>query len=187
MPTDVILSGQALIQAGQQAKAHIDAAERHAGKSEEQYKAAGAYLIKAKQSVKYGHWLLWLKSYGIAQQTASLCMRIYGDPEVLTKVRERNVRAARKYKEKQTTMSHGNLHPVAPIQEDCDDCTTAEQRWERSCTSFLGDVASMEAYWRKEFGDWEKFERTTALVALAKDAADKWKKLQSILTKGTSK
>lgn len=120
MGTDVIvrLTGTALVQAGQQAKAHIDAAERHSGKAEEQYKAAGAYLVKAKSSVKHGQWLPWLKKYGIAQQTASLCMRIYEDPEVLTQERERVKEAVRKHREAKAPLRNGDLTSKQPTLPD---------------------------------------------------------------------
>jgi len=75
-----VLTGKELVQAGQQAKAHIDAAQRHEGKAEEQYKAAGAYLAQAKRSVKHGQWLGWLGQYKIAERTAQRCLLIYEDP-----------------------------------------------------------------------------------------------------------
>lgn len=74
------LAGKELTHAGKQAKAHIEAAERHAGKAREQYIAAGRYLADAKRSVPRGEWLQWLGKYGIAPRTASRCMLTYQNP-----------------------------------------------------------------------------------------------------------
>ena len=60
-----------------------------------------------------------------------------------------------------------------PIQEEMEDHATAtlEQRWQWSAMNHLSDIVVMFAYWDREFGkDWQKFERPSALVTLAKEA-----------------
>lgn len=58
-----------------------------------------------------------------------------------------------------------------PIQDDCDDCLTDERRWQFSAANILGDILAMRAYWAREFGkDWRRFEKPTALIALAQQA-----------------
>jgi hypothetical protein len=64
-----------------------------------------------------------------------------------------------------------------PIQEECSTCDTLEDRWQHSASSFLGDLTAMRAYWSKEFGNWEKFGKPSALVSLAKQADEEWKLL----------
>jgi hypothetical protein len=179
------LTGTNLVNAGKQAKAHIDAAERHSGKAEEQYKAAGAYLVEAKQSVKHGEWLPWLEKYGIATQTASLCMRIYGDPEILRETRERKAKHERDTRKKSV---HGrNLRAVPsasdPIEEDCDDCNTDEERWQRSFRNMAGDATTARAYWTRQFGKWQEFEKPSDLLRLAKQVVREWEEIVVVLEK----
>lgn len=74
--------------------------------------------------------------------------------------------------------------PVDPVQEPCDDCVTPDAQWERSASNIFANVASMRAFWRREFKDWEKFERSSALITLAKQADKEWKELtKAILTR----
>ena len=63
------------------------------------------------------------------------------------------------------------------IHEECDDCTSDEERWHRSCAGMLGEMLSLRHYWQKEFGKWEKFKTTTALLTLAEQAAAEMTKL----------
>jgi len=58
------------------------------------------------------------------------------------------------------------------IHEECEECSTDEQRWQQSCAGMLGEMLSLAPYWRKEFGKWERFHVTSALVKLAAQAAD---------------
>lgn len=67
--------------------------------------------------------------------------------------------------------------PADPIQETCDDCDTPQQFWERSFDSFAGDAIAMEAFWIRQFGDWEKFDVSSARVTLALQAAEAWTKV----------
>lgn len=64
-----------------------------------------------------------------------------------------------------------------PVQEPCDDCVTGEQQWQRSASNFLGDLLAMQAYWRREFGPWEKFKIPSTLATLAEQAAVEFPKL----------
>lgn len=179
------LAGTSLVNAGKHAKAHIDAAERHSGKAEENYKAAGAYLVEAKQSVKHGEWLPWLEKYGIAQQTASLCIRIYGDPDVLNDKRKTDREYQKRKRESTTTRS--NLRsvpsPSDPIEEDCDDCNTDEERWQRSFRNMAGDATTARAYWTRQFGKWQDFEKPSDLLRLAKQVVREWEEIVVVLEK----
>ena len=70
------------------------------------------------------------------------------------------------------------VKPQPPlIHDECEDCNTNEERWQRSCASMLGEMLSLRPFWRKEFGKWENFHATTALRTLAKEAADELAKL----------
>ena len=59
--------------------------------------------------------------------------------------------------------------------EPCTDCDTKEEFWHRSLSNMAGEAISLPAYWRQQFGgDWEKFEVTSQLITLAKQAAETW-------------
>jgi hypothetical protein len=64
-----------------------------------------------------------------------------------------------------------------PSQGECPDCETEQDFWERSFGNLAGDAISMRAFWKRQFGDWEKFEVTSELVTLAEQAAEAWTKL----------
>jgi len=67
--------------------------------------------------------------------------------------------------------------------EECTDCDTPQKRWERSAMNIFGEFLSMRAFWRKEFGAWEKLERSSALVTLAKQVAEEASAMASLLSK----
>lgn len=63
------------------------------------------------------------------------------------------------------------------IQDSHPDAVTAEQRWQWSLGNAAGDAVAMAAFWRREFGAWDKFSRPPELVTLALQAADAWQAL----------
>jgi hypothetical protein len=75
------------------------------------------------------------------------------------------------------------LHEDDPVQEDCDDCTSDEERWQRSLSSMAGDAVSLSSYWTRQFGNWNKFVVPQDLATLATQASEAWKQIASELTK----
>ncbi len=73
--------------------------------------------------------------------------------------------------------------PIDLIQEPCPDCETQQQFWQTSLANVAGDAISMEAFWTKQFGDWEEFEVPSTHVTLAKQASEAWIKLASKIAK----
>jgi hypothetical protein len=70
------------------------------------------------------------------------------------------------------------------LDEPCEDCTTPEEMWQRSLSNFAANAATMRAYWKHQFGpEWEKFEVTSEMVTLARQAAEEWSRLASVLDK----
>jgi hypothetical protein len=69
------------------------------------------------------------------------------------------------------------------IEEPDEEASTDQSRWQRSAGSMLGELLSLRAYWRKEFGKWETFEIPTALVTLAKQAAEELSELAKQLSR----
>jgi hypothetical protein len=62
-----------------------------------------------------------------------------------------------------------------PIEEECGDCNSNEERWHRSLGNLAGDAISLEAYWTRQFGeDWQRFAVPDDLVTLAQNAAQAW-------------
>jgi hypothetical protein len=71
--------------------------------------------------------------------------------------------------------------PDTTAEESAAD--TAQDFWQRSLGNLAGDSISMEAFWKRQFGDWEKFEVTSDLVTLAEQAAEAWNKVAAKLKK----
>ena len=65
---------------------------------------------------------------------------------------------------------------VAPLYDE-DDHNTDQDLWQRSLGNLAGDSIAMEAFWKRQFGDWEKFEGTSDLLTLTEHAAEAWNKL----------
>lgn len=74
-------------------------------------------------------------------------------------------------------------HASDPIQEECEDCDTPQEHWQRSVSNMAGDAVSMSAFWSREFGRWDKFEVPSPLATLVKQAAAAWTKLATDLAK----
>lgn len=79
----------------------------------------------------------------------------------------------------------GGPKKSAPIvvltDEPCADCTTDQERWQRSVMNMAGEAVSLPAYWSQQFGDWKTFPITTDLITLARQAADVWTTLATDL------
>ncbi len=81
---------------------------------------------------------------------------------------------------------------IEPLEKDEElpavdvDGDAPEQRWRRSLADGAGDAIGLQAYWMREFGDWEKFERPADLVTLAKQAANVWLEIAAKLNKSSA-
>jgi hypothetical protein len=88
------------------------------------------------------------------------------------------------------------LAPLAPALEvaaralgddqEGDDEADLEKRWQNSLGSFTAGVVAMRAFWKKEFGDWEKFDCPPELATLVKEAKQAWDELEAHLDKQNS-
>jgi hypothetical protein len=56
-----------------------------------------------------------------------------------------------------------------------------QEQWETSVSNHAGEAIAMEAYWTRLFGDWRRFEPSSTLATLAKQAADAWTELHARL------
>jgi hypothetical protein len=72
---------------------------------------------------------------------------------------------------------------TTPDEKKPSDGDTAEQQWQRSLGNIAGDQIALQAFWTREFGDWEKFEVPSDLSTLAKQAAYAWTELAAKITK----
>ena len=153
---------------------------------------AGARLIKVReQRSKKSNardtdlsralgWREWLQKNGIAETTARDHMKLAGwTPEERTERRQKDTE--RKRTERVRLKVVRNEPPKRDrkliIEDDCDDCNTEQERWQRSFSVLAGDAVSMAAYWKKEFGAWDQFPVTTDMVALAEQAAASWQQM----------
>jgi hypothetical protein len=96
---------------------------------------------------------------------------------------KRTGKDGKKYPAKSKASPKPSLRASDPIQEDCTDCDTLEQYWQRSLGNLAGDAISMRSFWTREFGKWQKFEAPSSLVTLAKQAAKVWTELAAELAK----
>jgi hypothetical protein len=63
---------------------------------------------------------------------------------------------------------------VEPVEEEPEDEMTDEESWQLSLGTSAGEAVALRASWRKEFGNWERFETPSSLVTLATQAATAW-------------
>lgn len=70
---------------------------------------------------------------------------------------------------------------VVQDDEASDDFDTPEDFWQRSLGNMAGEAISLEDFWSDKFGDWRKFQVTSDLVTLAKQASEAWGKLAKSL------
>lgn len=62
--------------------------------------------------------------------------------------------------------------------EPCTDCNTQQEQWHRSLSNMAGEAISLSAYWTQQFGkDWQKFEVSSEVLTLAKQAAEAWNEI----------
>jgi DNA-binding MarR family transcriptional regulator len=64
--------------------------------------------------------------------------------------------------------------PRTQHSDPVDTAADPIQQWQRSLGNLAGNAISMRAFWKRQFGDWEKFEVTSELVTLVRQAADMW-------------
>lgn len=74
-----------------------------------------------------------------------------------------------------------SVKPRAQIIEEPENCDTEEDFWRRSLGNMAGDAVALTDQWSHQFGDWQKFEVTSDLVTLAKQASEAWGNLAKIL------
>jgi hypothetical protein len=67
------------------------------------------------------------------------------------------------------------------IQETHPDVVTTEQRWQWSALSLFRDLIAVQAYWKRQFGDWQKFRPPDELIALMDQASSAMQTLTSDL------
>jgi hypothetical protein len=115
---------------------------------------------------------------GVSQPTVSRARRKSVDTNVSTG--KRTGKDGKKYKARKPPKAKPKPAPVDPIQEPCDDCTTAEDRWQNSFMHFAADAVSMSPFWDREFGAaWKKYKPTAAMVTLAEEAIEAWRVMLS--------
>jgi hypothetical protein len=69
--------------------------------------------------------------------------------------------------------------------EPCTDCNTQQEQWQRSLSNMASEAISLSAYWTHLFGkDWQKFEVTSDVLTLAKQAAAAWNDIVESMING---
>jgi len=166
----------------------------------------GELLIMKKAQLRHGEFMLWIsKNCEFGQATATRYIKaarqnatgvaISTLSELFPSGREgappRTQITPRKKPTKQVTIKKTpdddiitrDAYVDSPLgAEPLPDTSSEQERWETSCGNWLGDLSSVRAYWRREFGAWEKFEVPAHLVALAKEAAEELTQLYAQLS-----
>jgi hypothetical protein len=74
---------------------------------------------------------------------------------------------------------------AAPRREPNVELSPAEraiqEQWTMSVSNHAGEALAMDAYWTHLFGDWRRFESSSTLVTLAKQASEAWTELHAKL------
>jgi hypothetical protein len=79
------------------------------------------------------------------------------------------------------------LPPWSPdddlIQDDPPDVhrMTEEDRWHWSAAYLFGDIVAADAYWRREFGDWQDIEPANELLVLLEQATEELQRLAVVI------
>jgi len=184
-------------------KASITAGDRALDKAEQHYKAAGLYLVEARKRLpieqpgkRFTAYIVGecrlqtSRAYeliAIAEGRLTL-EEIRAKKNESSKAAHAKTRAAAKsgFPLNSGTPKAGQPTP-GPIQEDCDDCNSDSERWERSLSNMAGDAISIRAFWTREFGEqWETFDVPSTAVTLAKQAAKEWAELATSLSNRSS-
>jgi hypothetical protein len=203
----------ARIEAEKTAETAKAAAETASAELVSRSKTVGLLLLEAKKLHPRAEdfWQFVKKVQGLGQSRAYDCMRIAGgrttDEEIRKETRDRvkKHRASKKLQrptpEKQAAKPDPKPDSVTVTESaevsidqrrrenealDTDD-NSAQEQWQRSLGYHAGEAATLPAYWRREFGEWEKFEVPSDLMTLAEQAAETWKKLVADLRAQQSK
>jgi hypothetical protein len=176
-------------------KASIIAGDKALDKAEQHYKAAGIHLAEAKKRLPIEQPGKRFTAYivGECRMATSRAYELIAIAEgrttleeIRAKGRERASKFSQKNKVARDSVSNGKRESQfsGPTEEDCEDCNSDSERWERSLSNMAGDAISIRAFWNKTFGkEWENFEVPSTAVTLAKQAAKEWTELAADLTK----
>jgi hypothetical protein len=98
--------------------------------------------------------------------------------------RQRQARhAEKKRKQKQQTPNvSSDLKRNEPLEVEDEVEVTPQELWQHSVHNMATDAVSLREYWTNNFGKWEKFEKPSRLVALARQAADEWTAIAEALS-----
>jgi hypothetical protein len=183
-------------------KAHIERGDKSQEKAEQHYIAAGQHLKTLKKNHD-GSWAEWEKllktKIGIGKSRASELMAIADGIKTIKQTRintaKRTAKAKTRLKlsassgekSKRKKKQNGNTSLLEIIE--CDgmaEDATPEENWQRSMANAAGDILARPALWKKLYPGWEKFEVTSDMVTLAKQATQAWRKLTNQLEKRKS-
>jgi hypothetical protein len=181
-------------------KASLAAGDKAFDKAEQHFKAAGLYLIEARERLPIEQPGKRFTAYivGECRMQTSRAYELIAIAEGRLTLEE--IRAK---KNESSKAAHAKTRAAAksgfplnsgktkaeqqtpgPTEDDCDDCNNDTERWERSLSNMAGDAISIRAFWNKTFGkEWETFQVPSTAVTLAKQAAKEWTELAADLTK----
>jgi hypothetical protein len=180
-------SGLALETLGATIKAHIAKGGTALDKAEDHYRSAGLHLIEAKERLRQTNrdengkritWPIFLTNHcEMLRSRANELIRLANGQTTLADMRADARDRVARHRAKTRPLRNGGIHAADPIEEPCTDCDTPQEYWQRSLSNLAGNTIAMPAYWTREFGEWEKFERPSSLRTLTRQAANALTKL----------
>jgi len=175
-------------------KVHIERGDKSKEKAEQHYISAGQYLktLKANHDGSWAEWEKLLKiKIGIGKSRASELMQIADGSKTTTEIRIAGNKRLKEHRKKISPFRNGEKRKKKssskkPTHDDIleviendsmDEEQSPTENWQRSMATAAGDILARPALWKKMYPGWEKFEVTSDMVTLAKQATQAWGKL----------
>jgi hypothetical protein len=119
------------------------------------------------------------REIGVDHKTVAAARKATGENSPVKKRVGKDGKARKMPEPKQAKPKPQPSKPITLLfDEPCDDCVTKEEQWHRSASIMASEAASLPAYWTQVFGnDWRKFEVTSEVLTLAKQAAEAWSEI----------
>jgi hypothetical protein len=178
----------------------IEKGNKAAGKAEQFYKAAGLHLKTLKERMPNGEtWEQFVKDKcGVSYQRAYELICLADGKITLAEMRERGRERVSQHRKNEALLRNRNLPyrpDVATREEeptesgDDDDAeptnppdviqgASDEDHWAATIAKYAGEILALRAYWRRQFGQWERFSVSSELVELAEQAVNEWKEIK---------
>jgi hypothetical protein len=181
-------------------KAAWDRADAKRDDADDWMLRTGKLLVELKAKVKEegGRWLDVVKKLGRSARRASDLMRLAEGKDTVEKQREGRRKSMKKTRAKKKSAQRGADKRGAADTLDWDNDGPndfpggayapehTEKRWQRSFHNFVvgsADLCAQQAYWDKNFPDWQQYKIPSHLIAVVREAATEFAALAATVAK----